>query len=30
LNVSTCCSVFPLTCRIHCLGRLERHNTSIF
>jgi len=19
-----------LTCRIHCLGRLERHNTSIF
>jgi len=30
LNVSTCCSVFPLTCGIHCLGRLERHNTSIF
>jgi len=30
LNVSTCCNVFPLTCRIHCLGRLARHNTSIF
>jgi len=30
LNVSTCCRAFPLTCRIHCLGRLERHNTSIF
>jgi len=30
LNVSTCCSVLPLTCRIHCLGRPERHNTSIF
>jgi len=27
LNVSTCCSVFSLTCRIHCL---ERHNTPIF
>ena len=30
LNVSTCCSVFLLTCREHCLGRHERHNTSIF
>ena len=30
LNFSTCCSVLPLTCRIHCLGFLERHNTSIF
>ena len=30
LNVSTCCSVFLLTCREHCFGRLERHNTSIF
>ena len=30
LNVSTCCSVFQLTCRIHCLGRLKRHNTAIF
>jgi len=30
LNVSTCYSVFLLTCRIHCLGCLERHNTSIF
>jgi len=30
LNVSTCCSVFPLTCRKHCLARLVRHNTSIF
>ena len=30
LNVFTCCSVYPLTCRIHCLGRLERHDTSIF
>jgi len=30
LNVSICCSVFPLTCRKHCLGRLKRHNTSIF
>ena len=30
LNVSTSCSVFPLTCRIHCLGRLNRHNASIF
>ena len=29
-NVSTCCSAFPHTCRIHCLGRLERHNASIF
>jgi len=29
-NVSTCCSVSPLICRINCLGRLERHNTSIF
>jgi len=29
LNVSNCCSVFPLTCRIHCLGCFERHNTSI-
>ena len=29
-NVSTCCNVFPLTCRIHCLGRLERHNSSVF
>jgi len=28
LNVSTCCSVFPLICRIHCLRPLERHNTS--
>ena len=27
LNVSTCCSVFPFTCRKHCLGRLKRHNT---
>jgi len=24
LNVSTCCSVFVLTCRKHCLGRLPR------
>ena len=30
LNISTCCNVFPLTCRIHCPGRLERHNASIF
>ena len=31
LNVSTCCSVFPLTCRIHCLGFAERHsNLGIF
>jgi len=22
----TCCSVLPLTCRIHCFGRLERHS----
>jgi len=29
LNISTCCSIFPLTCRIHCLGRLNRHNASI-
>ena len=26
----TCCRVLPLTCRIHCFGRLERHNTSVF
>ena len=26
----TCCSVFPPTCRKHCLGRLKRQNTSIF
>jgi len=30
MNVSTCCRVFLLTCRIHCLGRLERHNTPGF
>ena len=30
LNVSTCCSVLPLTCRNNCLGCLKRHNTSIF
>ena len=30
LNVSTCCSVLPLTCSIHCLGFVERRNTSVF
>ena len=30
LKVSNCCSAFLLTCRIHCLGCLERHNTSTF
>ena len=30
LNAYTCCSVFPLTCRKHCLERLQRNNTSIF
>jgi len=30
LHVSTWCSVFLFTCRKRCLGRLERHNTSIF
>jgi len=29
LNFSTCCSVLSLTCRIHCLGFVERHNTSV-
>jgi len=29
LNVFTCCSVLRHTCRIQCLGRLERHNASI-
>jgi len=29
LNVSTSCSVFPLSCRIHYLGSLKKHNTSI-
>ena len=27
---STCCSVLPLTCSVHCLGFLESHNTSVF
>jgi len=30
LRASTRCIVFQLTCSIQCLGRLERHNTSIF
>jgi len=30
LKFSTCCSVLPLTCSVHCLGFIERHNTSIF
>jgi len=30
LRACTRCIVFPLTCSIQCLGRLERHNTSIF
>jgi len=25
VNVSTCCSVWPLTCRIYCLGFVEKH-----
>ena len=29
LNVFTCYSVLPHTCRIQCLGRLEKHNASI-
>ena len=30
LPACTRCVVFPLTCSIQCLGRLKRHNTSIF
>jgi len=30
LNVSTCCSLLPITCRMHCIGFLERHNTTVF
>ena len=30
VNIFTCCSVLPLTCRIHCLGFVERHSTSVF
>jgi len=30
LECPTCCSVFSLTCRIHCLGRRKRINTSVF
>ena len=29
LNLSTCCSEFPFTCRKHCLWCLKRHNISI-
>jgi len=29
LNLSTCCSVLSFTCRMHCLGFVERHSTSI-
>ena len=29
LNFSKCYSVFPHTCRIHCLGRIERNNTYV-
>jgi len=29
LNFSTCCSVLRLTCRIHCLGFIERHSLGI-
>jgi len=30
LNASTYCSVFPLTCRIHCLGRLKKQLSPSF
>ena len=30
LNLFTCCSVFPFTYRVHCLGFVDRHSTSIF
>jgi len=29
LNFSTCCSVLPLTCSVHRLSFLERHNTLV-
>ena len=30
MNVAVCYSVLPLTCSIHCLGFLGRHNISTF
>ena len=30
VNVLTCLSVLPLTCSVHCLGLLERHNIGFF
>jgi len=30
LNITTCSHVLRLTCRVHCLWFLERHNTSVF
>jgi len=29
INLSTCYSVMPLTCSIHCVEFLERHNTCV-
>jgi len=30
LNFSTCCSLLPLTCSVHWLGFVVRHNTAMF